>query len=57
MVIEGEMIVNGFIAYKNSMTHWEEPNKNLIVTTEERDRLIKAVIDESKKKGFAIEFE
>jgi len=57
MVIEGEMIVNGFVAYKNSMTHWEEPNKHLIVSEEDRNSLIKAVIEESKNKGFSIEFE
>lgn len=57
MVIEGEMIVIGFVAYKNTMTRWEVPHKNQMVTMEERDRLIKAVIEKSKKQGFAIEFE
>lgn len=57
MVIEGEMIVNGFVAYKSSMTHWEEPNRHLNVSDEDRNRLINAVIEESKNKGFSIEFE
>ncbi|MFD1739546.1 Imm74 family immunity protein [Bacillus salitolerans] len=57
MVIEGELIVNGFVAYKSSMTHWEGPNRHLIVSDEDRDRLIKAIVEESKNKGFSIEFE
>ncbi|WP_027084137.1 Imm74 family immunity protein [Cohnella panacarvi] len=57
MIIEGEMIVNGFVAYKSSMTHWEEPNRHIIVSDEDRERLIKAVVEESKNKGFSIEFE
>lgn len=57
MIIEGEMILNGFVAYKDSMTHWEEPNNHLQVTDEIREEIIKAVIEETKNKEFKIEFE
>lgn len=53
MVIEGEMIVNGFVAYKSSMTHWEEPYRHLIVSEEDRERLIKAVTEKVRTKNSA----
>jgi hypothetical protein len=57
IVVEGEMIVNGFVAYQSSMTHWREPNNHLLVTDEERERLIQAVLDDNKNKSFQIIFE
>ena len=57
MVIEGEMIVDGFVAYRSSMIHWEEPNRHLIVSEEDRNRLIKAILEESKNNAYKIEFE
>lgn len=57
MLMEGEMIVTGFVAYKDTMTHWEEPNRHLPVTDEDREKIVQAVVAETKNKGFTIEFE
>lgn len=57
MIIKGEMTMNGFVAEKTTMTQWEDPNSQILVTDNERERIIKAIIEETKSKNFKIQFE
>jgi len=55
--IGGELLSDGFLAYKNSIKKWEEPYENEIIDRETRDLIIKHVIEEAEKANFKIEFE
>ncbi|MFD1179353.1 Imm74 family immunity protein [Paenibacillus puldeungensis] len=54
--IPGEMIVGGFIAYKDAITEWEEPYGEPI-GVEIREELIKRVVSKTKDSNFVIVFE
>lgn len=55
--IEGEMIVEGFLAYSNTISNWDELNHNKVIDEDTRLDIIKAVINETKESEFKIEFE
>lgn len=54
---QGEMIVGGFIAYKNTMVSWEPPHQNEKFNQEIRDTIINKVINYCKGKEFKVIFE
>ena len=55
--IQGEMIVNGFVAYSNTIAHWEQPYEHILIDREIKERIIKEVTDYSKNLNFRITFE
>lgn len=55
--IQGEMIVNGFVAYSDTIRNWEPPYENILIDGVTKTRLIKAITDETKDSKFKIEFD
>ena len=55
--IQGELLMNGFIAYKKSITKWESPNDNETIDDKTKELIIQHVFEESQKADFKIEFE
>jgi len=55
--IQGEMMVNGFLAYSDTIKNWEPPFEHIIIDKVTKTKLIKAIIDETKDSKFKIEFE
>ncbi|OEF99575.1 hypothetical protein BHF71_08490 [Vulcanibacillus modesticaldus] len=55
--IQGEMIVNGFVAYSDTIIHWEPPHEHLTIDSATKDRIIKKITEYSKKTNFKIVFE
>jgi len=53
---DGEMLVNGFFAYPDTI-RWEPPFDSTIVNNEDRNKIIKAIIQETENKDFKIFFE
>ncbi len=55
--VQGEMIVGGFIAYKNTMKTWEPPHQNELFNEDIKCKLISAVKDYCKDREFTVDFE
>lgn len=55
--IEGEMLIGGFVAYKDTIKKWEPPYEHIPITVEEKEDIIKRVIDYTKDSHFVVEFE
>ncbi len=55
--IKGEMLVGGFVAYKDTIKHWETPYEHILIGEEEQADIINRVIEETKDSDFKIEFE
>jgi hypothetical protein len=53
----GELIVGGFVALKNSMTAWEEPDQSEELNSETREKIIDAVLKYCIDKDFKVQFE
>jgi Immunity protein 74 len=54
--VQGEMLVDGFAAYKDTMTHWEPPYEHETIDTETKNRIIKEALQYIKDGHFKIEF-
>ncbi len=54
--IDGEMVVGGFVASKNSITYWEVPENNEI-DEETKKNIIEKVVQETKDSHLVITFE
>jgi hypothetical protein len=55
--IQGEMLVNGFVAFLDSVKNWEAPFDNVVIDAKTKADIIKGVIEETKNSEFKIEFE
>jgi Immunity protein 74 len=55
--IEGEMLVNGFLAYSNTIEKWESPYNDLIIDDKTKVEIIKAVINRTSDSNFKIVFD
>jgi hypothetical protein len=55
--IKGEMLINGFVAYKDTLTTWEPPNDNVLIDEVTKSKIIMQIIKETKNKKFKVEFE
>lgn len=55
--IEGELLANGFLAFKNSIRRWESPHEHELIDEATKDLIVYHVLEESQKKNFKIEFE
>ncbi|WP_113674463.1 Imm74 family immunity protein [Vallitalea guaymasensis] len=53
----GEMVIGGFVAFKNSMKAWEEPHQLEEFNDEIRNLIIDEVKEYCKDKEFKVEFE
>ena len=49
--IDGELIIGGFVAYKDSITEWLKP-KGVNITEEEKEDIIKQVTEKTKDSEF-----
>jgi hypothetical protein len=57
MKINGEMIVGGFVAFKDSMKSWEPPNENETIDDITKNNIIQKVVEKTKGSHMAITFE
>ena len=55
--IDGEKIVGGFVAYKNTIKNWELPYANEVIDYKMRQEIIDKVSNETKDSHMAITFE
>jgi hypothetical protein len=55
--IQGERLVNGFLAYSDTINNWEPPYDHLIIDCHTKREIINAVLNESKSSLFKIEFD
>jgi len=55
--IEGELLIGGFVAYKDTIKHWEPPYEHIEITDKEKEDIIKRVTDYTKNSHFVVEFE
>lgn len=55
--IQGEMIVNSFAAYSDTIVHWEPPYEHIMIDTATKDKIIKEVTDYCGNLDFKIVFE
>ena len=53
---DGELVIDGFCAYKNS-AHWLPPHENILVTDKEKNDIIATVQKETANKEVKIYFE
>ena len=55
--IEGEMIVGGFVAFKNTIRNWEPPYENEVIDDKIKKEIVDKVINETKNSHLVITFE
>ena len=55
--IEGEKIIGGFIAFKNTIRNWEPPYENEVIDENLKQEIMKKVTDETKNSHLEITFE
>lgn len=55
--IKGELLVDGFIAYKDSIKHWEPPYESEKIDDLEKQKIVNMVINETKNSHLVITFE
>ncbi len=54
---EGELLVDGFLAYKDTGKQWEPPYNDIALTTDDLQRVIDAVLNDKVNPKFKIYFE
>jgi len=52
--IQGEMLVNGFVAYIDTLKYWEYPNNQKIITKEEKNIIKTGIENKNKQSIFKI---
>ena len=55
--IEGEKVIGGFIAFKNTIRNWEPPYENEEIDENLKEEIIKKVTNETKNSHLVITFE
>jgi len=55
--IEGEKVIGGFIAFKNTIKNWEPPYENEIIDEKLKQEIIQKVSDKTKNSHLIITFE
>mgnify|MGYP002544409252 CR=1 FL=1 len=55
--IAGEMLVGGFVAYKDSIKNWEPPFEKERISESVRQDIIKKITQETKDSHMVITFE
>ena len=55
--IRGEMLVGGFVAYMDTIIHWEPPYEHIMIDEKDKTEIVRRVIQETKDSDFKIEFE
>ncbi len=57
LIIKGERLISGFLAYSDTLLKYEPPFDREIISSDEKLKLINIIIEEGKKNNFIIEFE
>lgn len=55
--IKGELLIGGFVAYKDSIKKWEPPYESEGIDDLEKQKIVNMVIDETKNSHLVITFE
>ncbi len=55
--VEGEMLIGGFVAEKDSMKHWEPPYEKELLSEKEKQDIIEQVTEMTKGSHMVITFE
>lgn len=54
--IQGEMLIDGFLAYTDTMKYWEPPYESIQIEERIKTELIRCLIKETKNSNFKIRF-
>ena len=54
--IQGKMLIDGFLAYTNTMKYWEPPYESIQIEEGIKAELIRCLIKETKNSNFKIRF-
>ncbi|WP_043932424.1 Imm74 family immunity protein [Bacillus sp. EB01] len=54
--VQGELLVNGFAAYTDTMKNWEPPHEKETIDSELKQKIIQEALDYTKDSQFKIEF-
>ncbi|OCA85822.1 hypothetical protein A8F94_13195 [Bacillus sp. FJAT-27225] len=54
--VQGEMLVNGFAAYADTIKNWEPPHENEVLDSETKQNIIVEAVEYTKNSQFKIEF-
>ncbi len=57
LIVKGERLINGFLAYSDTLLKYEPPFDKEIISLDEKVKLINLIIEEGEKNNFIIEFE
>lgn len=57
LIIKGERLINGFLAYSDTLLKYEPPFDKEIIGTSEKRELMNKISIEGKKNNFIIEFD
>jgi hypothetical protein len=55
--IQGELIVGGFLAYSDTISHWEPPYNNILIDENTKKLIIQSVINNTKSSKFKVVFD
>jgi hypothetical protein len=55
--IQGEMLAGGFLAYADTIKHWEAPYEDVIIDENTKAKIIKDVMDETGNSDYEIQFD
>lgn len=55
--IEGEKVIGGFIAFKNTIKNWEPPYENEVIDEKLKHEIISKITYETKNSHLVITFE
>ncbi len=55
--IEGELLIGGFVAYKNTMKNWEAPHECEVIDDVLKQKIMDMVVEETKNSHLVITFE
>ncbi|WP_040214615.1 Imm74 family immunity protein [Clostridium polynesiense] len=55
--IEGEKIIGGFVAFKDTMKNWESPHDDDVIDDKLKQEIIDRVTNETKNSHLVITFE
>jgi Immunity protein 74 len=54
--VEGELLVNGFAAYTDTLKNWEPPHEKEMIDSDMKQKIIQEALDYTKDSHFKIEF-
>ncbi|MBB5335428.1 Imm74 family immunity protein [Pectinatus brassicae] len=57
LIIKGELLQGGFIAYRASIKNWEAPYESEVINDIEKEKIIASIINQTSNSHLIITFE